>query len=451
MKDIKPIQFIVIFASVALAIIGIMVFAFLGPKAKKSDITGTAIVWGTIPRVHMDSTINAIYEENRKKSSSSKLPLNFKYTEKNPANIRTELLEAIAQGSGPDLVILSSDQLLQNNNILLKVGVESYPERTFQDTFIDQGSMFKMNKGYFAFPFALDPLIMYYNKTTLTQADIVNPPQYWDEVLSLLPRLTTKDSNFRITKSAIGLGEYRNIVNSKEILSSLIVQSGGSITELYFDSANQIDRLKSSLMVSPQGENSLVPSIAALNFYTQFADATKSSTYTWSRSLPNSQEFFTAGNLAMYLGFGSERKSIEDKNPNLNYDISFIPQERSNNIKSTYGKLYGISILKTSKDTRTAFQVLNTLTSSNFLSKFVSYSNFAPVRRDLLNNPPPNVFSPVLYESALKSKGWLDPNPEATNRIFQNMIESVISGRSMPTESVNRANLELEELVKIIK
>lgn len=453
MTKLKPFQLAIVGVSIFLGVLGLFAFAFLGPKPGKSYIIGPQVtVWGTLPQADFDTTIQAIQVQDSKKALANQLPLNLKYVEKDPATFQSDLLQSIAAGQAPDVVLLPLDSILQEKSILMTIPFTSYPERTYKDTFIEEGDLFAEHDGYFAIPFAIDPMVLFYNKTILTQSNIVSPPQYWDEVISEVPKLTTFDADSRITTSAISLGEYRNVTNSKGILSALLLQSGTPIVTYNFDQTTNIGKFQSSFYApkNDDNENTLPPSVAVVDFFTQFADPTKPATYTWSRALPDSEDYFASGDLALYLGFGSEVSKIEDKNPNLNFDISFIPQDRSSGEKTTYGNLYGLSILKNSANAAGAFQAITSLSSNEFLTTYDTKSGLPPVRRDLLANVPTDANSPILYESALKAKGWLDPDPEASDATFMEMIESVLSGRNLPNDAAARAEAELEVQIEKI-
>lgn len=39
-----------------------------------------------------------------------------------------------------------------------------------------------------AFPLTIDPLVMYWNRDILSNAGIVKPPAYWDEIYSIVKK-----------------------------------------------------------------------------------------------------------------------------------------------------------------------------------------------------------------------------------------------------------------------
>ena len=78
----------------------------------------------------------------------------------------------------------------------------------------------------------------------------------------------------------------------------------------------------------------------------------------------------------------------------------------------------------------------------------VAPSGFAPMRRDLISaNRNIGNYNPVIYDSALYSRSWLDINTEETYKILERMVESVVSGLSDPREAVENANIEIRTLI----
>lgn len=449
MKDLKPFQIAAVYGSIFFAIIGLIVFGFAGPKPEANRTIGPRVViWGTFPQEKFNTAISAVAEANDKLAAKKRLPLNVIYQQKDPTTFETELLESIAAGESPDVVLLPVEKLLSNQNLVRTIPFDNYPERSFKDTFIDMGDLFRLNNGYYALPFATDPLVLYFNKTLLTQSNIINPPLYWDQVITMIPRLTFTEANLKIVRSAISLGEFRNINNSKDILSLLLLQAGTPIVSLSYDTILKRDELKAELDAQPQGNMVMKPGLAALDFFTQFADPSKSATYTWNRSLPSSKDFFLAGNLALYIGLGSEALELEQKNPNLDFDMAFVPQERNRGLKMTTGDFYGLAILKSSKNAAGSLQAMNSLTSNQFMKEMASISKLPPVRRDLLAAVPSDAYSPILYESALKSKGWYDINESGNETVFRSMVEAVLSGRLLPSDALERADKEMEVIIE---
>ncbi len=83
-----------------------------------------------------------------------------------------------------------------------------------------------------------------------------------------------------------------------------------------------------------------------------------------------------------------------------------------------------------------------------FRAELVSILYLPPVRRDLIAKGNTDPYLSIFYDSALISKGWLDPDPFQSSSIFQNLIESVVSGREVMSQAINQAHNELNLLLQ---
>ncbi len=422
-------------------IAGVLVFSFQRSQMRTETVTVTA--WGTIPASIVNSVIRSINEAQRN-------TISLEYRQFSRNNFESQLVDALASGQGPDLVFMSNDLLVKHENKLYTVGYDFYPQRTFRDNFIEAGDVLTNKDGIVGFPYIIDPLVLYWNRSMLNSAGISEPPAFWDQLLNMTPRLTSIDSNLAVQKASIAMGEFRNIKNAKEIIVSLIIQSGSPVVSRN-TSVHSSDRFVGQL-----AENfgfSTRPANAALNFYVQFSNPNLSS-YSWNRSLPNSEEMFLSGDLAFYVGYASEFRELQQKNPNLNFDVAVIPQSRISVSESgtvgrrTLGNLSFIGIVNNSNNIPAAFEAVKILTSPENIKILNEFTNLPPVRRDLLSNPSENAILQTFFDSALIAKPFLDPEPTETNNIFSDMIESVTSGRSTVNEAVGRADNQINQLMR---
>ncbi len=410
--------------------IGILIFAL--QKSRVGESSANIVVWGTMS----DNAWNALYQNSSVKKSDL---IGVSYVRKDSTDFDQEFIEALAEGRGPDIVILRDDSVYKHSNKLLPVSYKSFSERTFKDIYIEEGEMFLTDEGILAFPLMVDPLVMYWNRDMFSNSLVSQPPQYWDQIYSLIDKMTKKDSSGNVLQAAIALGEWRNITNAKEILSMLLLQAGTPITERGNGTISSVLNFKF--------DYPMIPSESAINFYTQFSNQTSNS-YTWNRSLPSSLNMFLGGNLGMYFGFASEIFSIQQKNPNLNFDVTYVPQTRNTAKKTVFGHMYSMSITKQSRNASAAFATINALTEVTALRALETVTNLPPVRRDMLVDQPTDAFRSVFYNSALVSRSWIDPEPTESSFAFRDMIESITSGKSRIYEATSRANDELNGLFK---
>ncbi len=419
---------------IVLGVFGVFIvaaMAFLATYKSSSSTTEspTITVWGTIPANTFQDYLTEI-------NLATGYTYNISYVEKNEKNFIPDFIATLARGQSPDAVFVPLDIAVSQRDKFVTIPFTSYPLDTYKNDFIQIGEQLVTNDGMVGLPFSIDPLIMYWNRDMFNKAGIADYPKNWQEVSALIPKLTVKNSS-SITKSAIALGEYRNINNAKEILSTMIMQSGNPI----------VYRTSEDMATSLSGSNDMSDyTTAAFKYFADFSDPS-SANYSWNRSLKNSQSMFTSGNLAMYLGFASELSSIRDKNPSLNFDMAPVPQVKDSNKETTFGKLMIIAFPKMSVNTTTAFTVLSDFISSDLISIWSKKVYLPPVKRDLISAGTKDPYMAVFYREALISNAWLDPNKSATETIFKNMIENYTSGIKTANDVISTAGLEISALI----
>ncbi len=417
---------LIVFGAFILAAVGLF-SVYRGSSGDYSNIT----VWGPLTSIEFSNFVTNANLDTK--------TLTFTYIEKKEASIEKEYTEALALGQGPDLIILSEPAIYKNKGKIRQIPYTSVSLGDYQNTFIGEGDLFFGPEGLYALPIMVDPLVLYWNKDIISSAGFAKPITYWDELYAATEKLTVKDAAGNITRSAIALGETKNIPHFKEILSLLMIQAGTPITQ--FNSVGTLD----SMLTSGQG-TPLNPASAAVDFYTQFSNSAKPF-YSWNRSLLPAASSFSVGDSAMYIGFASELRSLKAKSPTLNIGVSAIPQSRTSKSSVTYGKLYGVAISRQAPNPGTALQAAYALVSSVAQPKLSAITGLPPIRRDLLSIKPNNQADQVFYTSAIQAKGWVDPDSQQTQNIFREMLDSVTSGRARTSEAVAQAHNALEALI----
>ena len=416
------------FQTIVLGIFGFFIIAGLiviaTVKANDSnDQAVTVTLWGTVSSEYMGEVIDKNFDSD---------VMTVQYSEFPEGALDSQLVEALASGYGPDALILPAELIMRHQGKLVPVPYANLTERQFRDSYIQGAEIFLGPTGALALPFSVDPLVMYYNRDILESEGLVAAPRFWDEFLTLGGKLTRRDSIGNISRSAVALGEFRNISHAKEIIAALLFQSG-----------NPIIGLEEGKLVSKLESNSA----SVLDFYTEFANSQKPS-YSWNRAQKPSREAFTSSRLAIYFGFGSELKAIRQQNPNLNFDVAAFPNPRGTELPLTYGKISGIAVMRSSRNPSAALSAAYTLTSPRGIAAYQAISGEPPVRRDLLLARPTDAYGGVLFDGALRSRTFLDPNPSATTPIFQTMIESITSGKLRSNDALGDASSKLQALIR---
>lgn len=422
--------FLAIFVFAVLVFSGVIKIGDRGSGGSGS-LSGNIVVWGTVSDPDLYQVFEVASGENR--------DLYIKYVKKDLNTYQQELIEAFAKDSGPDLFFITPDMIMKNKEFFYKIPYSSYPEKTFRTSFIDGAEIFLETDGIVGLPILVDPMMMYYNKNLIANQGLANPPAYWDELFNLNGRLTKRENSGTILQSMIALGRYDNINNSKEILSSFLLQSGNSIVTKLGDKYTPVLDDNSSNFSRP-------PLQAILEFMMEFSDPSNIA-YSWNRSLPNSFNMFTSGKLAIYLGKASELFKIESTNPNLSFDVREIIQTK-NTPKRTYGDIYAVSVNKKSKNLSLAFQVAGLLSSNEVARNFSNALSLPPASRTLLSEKPEGAYMYTFYNSAIVAKTWADPDKKVTDSIFGEMFDNILSNRMDIDGAINRAQSQFKQIIK---
>lgn len=430
MKNVSIFQIAVLAIFILVAIVGIAIFAGFGGFNKKSIPTAT--IWGTVP--------SGLITEMVRKINENENLINVTYVQKNPETFENEFVNALAEGGGPDVVLLADDLLYAQRNKLQPIPFATYNERDYLNTFIDGAQHFIGRDGILGVPLSVDPMVMYFNKNILASASISRAPLTWSEVEQMAPSVIQKTDTSTIVRALVPFGEYANVTNAKEILATLMFQHGNPITALNKTTDTVVSTLEQ------QGVEISSPADKAVSLYTSFANPSKQ-IYTWNRSMPASLDTFLSGDLALYFGHASELFTIQNKNPNLNFDVTVIPTLEGG-IPATYGKITAFSITKRTKNFAGALGVIAYMTSNPSIAHWSSISSLPPVRRDLLASPATDAYMTVFQRAAIQSRTWFDPNTQQSDAIFRDMIEFITSGRKKSSDAISEARQRLDRLLK---
>jgi ABC-type glycerol-3-phosphate transport system substrate-binding protein len=423
---LRPFELFLVAVFGVLGLVALALLATYKPPTDKVQITlgNSVVIWGTVDQEAFAQVLQPLIAAKPA----------FKvvtYVKKNLATFDDELLNALADGVGPDILFLPSDKLVQYRTKIQPLSYQSFPLPDFQSRYIDGAEIFALSDGVYAFPVAVDPLVMYWNRDILGTYNFVNPPTTWEAVVNqIVPTIVVRDFKYNITRSPLAFGEYRNVTNAFDVLSMLLLQGGSSMV-------SELDGTYKLFLNQNSARNSQ-PFESAVTFYTSFSNPTNP-LYSWNRSLPNDRAQFISEDLALYFGRGSEARGISAQNPNLNFAVAEVPQGASATVRRTYGTFYGYAILKSSRNQSGSYTAIQELANTTQVQVLATSLGMAPVYRQLLSVGSNDQYGRVIYNTAVVARGWLSPKPAITNEVFLQMIEDVLANRRRPGESANDA------------
>lgn len=426
-------QYVLLGIFILLAALSVVYISMYKPESDIFVDTSPLVIWG--PAFGADTTMGDALKEIAGKDETLKT---VSYVVKNPLTLYRDLVEAVAEGRAPDLLLVEGSSLLELQSQLLPIPYTSLSLRTFRDTYVEGAEVFALPDNIYALPLLVDPLVLYWNRDLFTNAVVTQVPADWDTFVQVVPRLASIERGADLKQAGVAFGEYDNVLHAREIVSTLLMQTGNPIVS-YNGKA-----YKSVLADTSVGGSD--PTLA-LAFYTDFSNPRKT-VYAWNKTFERSREAFAANKVAMYGGFASEALLLTSVNPNLNFDVAVWPQSVRGGNKVTYGKFYGFAVVKNSAHISKAQNVLPYFTSPAATAIWSKYAHIPPTRRNMLGAVPTDPFAEVLARSAIISKSWLAPQTGGpVDDIFAQLIGDVTSGKEQPAVSLQRASTDLQLLL----
>jgi ABC-type glycerol-3-phosphate transport system substrate-binding protein len=420
-------------AGVFAALFSILIFSGKLPIGQgATQAKGEVALWGTIPEQDM----NKVVQEFNPKAESYRVT----YREIPEAQFSQTLLEALANGTAPDLIIAPQEIILANQARLYPFPIASLSEKTYKDTYVDGASLFFNPSGAIALPVSIDPLVLFYNRTLFSKHGFANPPTYWDEIASIAPSLTLRDNKGGFLESAIALGAP-NVSYIKDILMATVSELGQApvITQLGADGTFVTTVTANTPTAAAP---SIYPLATAAMYFTQFADPTKGS-YTWSQYGDSPDDAFVAEKLAMYIGYASELGTLRARNPKGDFDMTYFPQTRGYNTFTTGAKMYGIATLKTTKNAVTSFTVESQFAGAGVSPAIAAAIGAVPAFRSYSTTTG---LADVVARSMLVAHPWYDPFASQSLGLVNTMLGDIISGRLGPADAAASFVTRLQDL-----
>lgn len=469
---------------IILAIFAVVAMPFLcgcplSTSTQNSSYKVNLEIWGTLD----DATAyNEIFNQYRK---INPYVTEIKYRKFSQATYKQELLDALASGQGPDIFMINNGWLPSFENKIESAPAAFISQVDMKNFFPDVVSGDFMSEGkVFAVPLSVDSMVLYYNKDLFNAAGITSAPTTWQEFDSDVEKLTKIDSVGNIEKSGAAIGTARNISQSADLLSVLMMQNGVELP------SKKGDLVKFDEGIISSNGNVVQAGQQALAYYTKFAKATNDTNtanllYTWNSKKYNSIDSFSEGSVGMIFNYEWRYAEIKNKNAKLNFAIAPMPQAYSDK-PLTYANYWGFAVAKNktaqatspsgqkiapvSNAVRTheAWQFLRfmTLKNSGTITLYNAITknkkdfpiNFDPAadylkktqqpaaRRDLIEQQKTDPVLGTFATGNLIAKHWYQYDPDAVTKIMSDMIESINNNELSLREALVVAKNKIDAL-----
>ncbi len=416
------------------ALFAVLIFSGKLPigNSNANKIVGEVVMWGTLPETEMSKVVQAF---NPKAETYRVI-----YKEVREDIFAQALLEALANGTGPDLILAPHQIILSQKSRLYPFPLTSISGDVFNTTYVDGAKLFYSPLGALALPVSIEPMVLFYNRTLFSKHGIIAPPEYWDEVSRFVPILTMQNKQRQFIESAIDLGSPATPY-AKDILMTIVAQLGQTpvLTQYNQDGTTRATVL-ANIPITEVGE--IQPLTTAARYFAQFADPTQT-TYTWPQSGANATDQFVAEKLAMYVGYSGELETLRARNPKADFEMTSLPQTRGYNTSVTAARMYGIATLKTTRNPTAAFTVEAQFAGPTISPSIAAILGAVPALRSYAVTPG---LSSVVARSMLIARAWYDIFPVQSINLTATMISDIINNRQGPSDAANTFVSRLQDL-----
>ncbi|OGY63648.1 MAG: hypothetical protein A3B92_03295 [Candidatus Harrisonbacteria bacterium RIFCSPHIGHO2_02_FULL_42_16] len=418
---------LIIIALIALGVIpGIRI-----QEQKPPEITLT--IWGV-------SDNKSVFQENLSAYEALRPNIRVNYEELNPDDYEKVLVNALAAGKGPDIMMLNNSWLPKHFDKLIPVKNEQLTPKSFQELFpVVAEQDFAPDGIIYAAPLYIDTLALFYNQDTFDKNGIAVAPKDWLDFQNLIPKLRQKDASGKIIKAAAAIGgSNNNIGNASDFLTLLMLQAGTKMTDDDFQ--------QTTFANSVEG---LFPARDALTFYAKFSNPNEDDFYTWNENFENSLDSFARGNTAMIFAYAGQKENIKTKNPFLNFKSAAMPQPVESEKAVNYPNYQGLAVTKNSQYPDWAWDLILYLTANETAAEnYLSHSSRSPALRALIQKYAEHPELGVFAKQALSARSWPQIDKEQIAKIFSQMIVSAVTGQLSVAEAVNQADRQATELMR---
>lgn len=366
----------------------------------------------------------------------------IEYTKKNIENYEADLLNSLAAGNGPDIYSISNTWVPRYIDKITPAPDKVFTVKSYKEAFVDAtaSDLIIDNKIYGA-ALWVDSLALYYNKDLLGTAGIATPPKTWANLAESVRKISRQDETGYFDRSGVAMGTNANVNRGVDIIYLLMLQAGA----VPWTSDGSSPQFANSVY---RNNNSVNPGVEAVEFYTSFSNPS-SANYTWNEDSDYSTDAFANGRAAFLYGYAYTRDIIDSKAPNLNYDVSPVPQNNLTNPTVNYSSYFAEVVSKQSEQSAWAWDFIKFATSKASLEGYYAQDKQPSSRRDIIEQQTSDIEIGVFAHANLTGKTFYKGDEAKFDAVIAEMIDNIVL-RSQPVEqALNRAQSQASTLSSI--
>ncbi len=291
----------------------------------------------------------------------------------------------------------------------------------------------------YGLPMFVDTMVLYYTRDLLNAAGIAQPAADWLEFRDQAKKITKLDETGAIIQSGVAMGTSKNVERSTDLLALLMLQNGAHMTE---NGVAAFDRRPTELPQRP-----LPPGAEALVFYTDFANPEKEG-YSWNDKMRSSLDAFVNGSTAYFFGYSYHLPVIRTRAPKLNFGITNVPQVDTNNAKN-YANYWVEVVSKQSKNPEAAWDFVQFVTKADQAKKYLGRTKRPTALLSLINDQLSDLDLSPFAAALPTAKSWYHgTDASATEKAFSEMIDGMLAAEADPKRLVEIGATKVNQTIR---
>jgi len=435
---------------VLIAIVIIISLVFKSPKKTETPKTSypsenlTLTYWRIFDEKEALEPIIETYQKQHKN-------VTIKLVDKDSAEYETELINALAGGTGPDIFMIHSDWLPKHQDKLAPMPEDYLSVDEYQKTFAPVAAQDLISDNrIWGIPFYIDTLALYYNNALVRKYNsslnyqqlsrvIDNPPQNWNEFIDQTKKLTKKNGSY-IIQAGAALGTANNVETAADILALFMLQNNTKMV------SEDQKTPTFNLPITKDTGQSVYPGTSALEFYTSFARPNKE-TYSWNAKMPDSTTVFIQGKTAMMINYAYKMPTIQNQAPDLDFKVVKLPQVKGVEKRTDFASYWPEVVAKNSKYPQVAWDFLKFATDDVWQMQYCQVTKRISSKISSNSGLYVNQEYRAFGQQVKTATSWYkDKTPDKIDQIFKDMISSVVNNNQPAQKAIDAAAESIKTL-----
>lgn len=364
--------------------------------------------------------------------------VNIEYKKLEINDYEKELIDALAQGRGPDIFSVHSSWMPKYTDKLEPIPSNQSPIGQFVPVVKQVADI---NDQVYALPLSVDTLAMYYNPKVLNSAGVAKPPTTWDEFDEAMKKIAQKDSNGNLSRMGAAIGTVDNINRGIDPLELLLLQNG---TEMTNTDNTQATFAHTQLQANNQQYK---PGLTAFNKFLSYSKKT-SATYTWSSGFSSAFDEMAKGNLAFLFNYNYNYEKITNLNLGAGIRVAPVPQIADSNAPVALANFWLEGVSKKSKQQLEAWKFVVYATGGDGDKIFTDATHKPAARKDILDVQKTDRNLGAFAEQAVYATTWYQKDVSGNEAALVDMVNSVLTGKQSSEGALQRAETQITNLMQ---